>query len=88
MMQDSESDDFSDSDYEEVDIGNSGTGTLKIIVTREYSFTTGTASISPSPLRLTSWPFPDVIPATEKINQIQRDSDLCSHVKKIPEVSQ
>ncbi|GFW63316.1 uncharacterized protein TNCV_3477321 [Trichonephila clavipes] len=43
-------------------------------------------SISPSPLRLTSENFPDVVLATEKKGQIQRDSVLCVPVKEIPEV--
>ncbi|GFV78100.1 hypothetical protein TNCV_3044801 [Trichonephila clavipes] len=42
----------------------------------EFSATSGKSSISPSPLRLTSMHFSDVIPASEKKkkNQIQRDS--------------
>ena len=32
--------------------------------------------------------FPDVIPATEKKNQIQRDSIPCAPVKGIPEIRQ
>ncbi|GFX35748.1 hypothetical protein TNCV_745411 [Trichonephila clavipes] len=49
----------------------------------EFSATLGRPSSSPSPLRLTSIRFLDVVPATEK-NQIHRDS-VCAPVKKIPE---
>ncbi|GFU85222.1 piggyBac transposable element-derived protein 4 [Trichonephila clavipes] len=47
----------------------------------ELSATSGRDSINPSPLRLTSVHFPDVI---EK-NQIRRDSVLCAPVKEVPE---
>ncbi|GFV70198.1 hypothetical protein TNCV_2553421 [Trichonephila clavipes] len=68
MMQDSESDDFSDGDYEDVDMycklgGSQSPKQLimklfeKIISENhrdEFSDTSGRPSISPSPLRLTS----------------------------------
>ncbi|GFS76732.1 hypothetical protein TNCV_1622911 [Trichonephila clavipes] len=93
MMQDSENDDFSDSDYEEVNIENSGSDSfvayilycksegskslkqfrmelIEKIISEDhrgmFSATSGRSSISPSPLRLISEPFPEVIPATEK----------------------
>ncbi|GFT84366.1 piggyBac transposable element-derived protein 4 [Trichonephila clavipes] len=53
----------------------------------EFFATLGRPRISPSPLRLTSGLFPDVITATEKQNPIQRDSVLCAPVKEIPEIS-
>ncbi|GFW36611.1 hypothetical protein TNCV_1956111 [Trichonephila clavipes] len=54
----------------------------------EFSATSGRPSISPSSLRLTSRHFPDVIPASEKKNQIQLGSVICAPVKEIPQVSQ
>ncbi|GFX05133.1 uncharacterized protein TNCV_1957891 [Trichonephila clavipes] len=77
MVQDSESDDFSDSDYEEVDIENSGSDASKNLCD-ELSATSGRPSISPSPFRLTSWHFPDVIPATEKKSNPTTQCTLCS----------
>ncbi|GFU91429.1 piggyBac transposable element-derived protein 4 [Trichonephila clavipes] len=52
----------------------------------EFSATSGRPSISPSPLRLTSGHFADVIPSTEK-KHIHRNSVICAPVKKIPEAS-
>ncbi|PRD36595.1 UNVERIFIED_CONTAM: hypothetical protein NCL1_08196 [Trichonephila clavipes] len=71
MMQDSESDDFSDSDYEEVDIENSRSDAT-------FSATSGRPSISPSPLSLTGGPFTDFIPATEKKSNPTRQYTLFS----------
>ena len=44
----------------------------------EFSATSGRPSISPSPLRLTSRHFLDVIPATEKKSNPTRQCTLCS----------
>ncbi|GFT53437.1 piggyBac transposable element-derived protein 4 [Trichonephila clavipes] len=44
----------------------------------EFSNTSGRPSISPSPLRLTSGHFPDVIPATKKKSNPTRQCTLCS----------
>ncbi|GFX36628.1 hypothetical protein TNCV_3537521 [Trichonephila clavipes] len=53
----------------------------------KFSATSGRHSISPSPLRLTSKHFPDVIPASEQKSNPRRQ---CSRapVIEIPEISQ
>ncbi|GFU69058.1 tigger transposable element-derived protein 6 [Trichonephila clavipes] len=54
----------------------------------EFSATSGKSSISPSPLRLTSMHFPDVIPASEKKSNPTRQCSLdCAPVIEIPEIS-
>ncbi|GFV78509.1 piggyBac transposable element-derived protein 4 [Trichonephila clavipes] len=57
----------------------------------EFSATSGKPSISPSPLRLTSMHFSDVIPASEKkkkSNPTRQCSRDCAPVIEIPEISQ
>ncbi|GFS99673.1 hypothetical protein TNCV_1972381 [Trichonephila clavipes] len=55
----------------------------------EFSATSGKPSISPSPLRLTSMHFSDVIPASEKkSNPTRQCSRDCASVIEIPEISQ
>ncbi|GFT61870.1 hypothetical protein TNCV_4914621 [Trichonephila clavipes] len=55
----------------------------------EFSATSGKPSISPSPLRLTSMHFSDVIPASEKkSNPMRQCSRDCAPVIEIPEISQ
>ncbi|GFX89432.1 hypothetical protein TNCV_4774631 [Trichonephila clavipes] len=51
----------------------------------EFSATSGRPSISPSPLRLTSMHFPDVIPASEK-NPTRQCSRDCAPVIEIPKI--
>ncbi|GFV52288.1 tigger transposable element-derived protein 6 [Trichonephila clavipes] len=54
----------------------------------EFSATSGKPSISPSPLRLTSMHFSDVIPASEKkSNPTRQCSGGCAPVIEIPEIS-
>ncbi|GFW98481.1 hypothetical protein TNCV_3791121 [Trichonephila clavipes] len=56
----------------------------------EFSATSGKPSISPSPLRLTSMHFSDVIPASEKkkkSNPTRQCSRDCAPVIEIPEIS-
>ncbi|GFV34686.1 integrase catalytic domain-containing protein [Trichonephila clavipes] len=55
----------------------------------EFSATSGKPSISPSPLRLTSMHFSDIIPASEKkSNPTRQCSRDCAPVIEIPEISQ
>ncbi|GFU72286.1 hypothetical protein TNCV_1136151 [Trichonephila clavipes] len=57
----------------------------------EFSASSGKPSISPSPLRLTSMHFSDVIPASEKkkkSNPTRQCSRDCAPVIEIPEISQ
>ncbi|GFX81864.1 tigger transposable element-derived protein 6 [Trichonephila clavipes] len=54
----------------------------------EFSATSGKTSISPSPLRLTSMHFSDVIPASDKkSNPTRQCSRDCAPVIEIPEIS-
>ncbi|GFX61878.1 hypothetical protein TNCV_3219211 [Trichonephila clavipes] len=54
----------------------------------EFSATSGRPIISPSPLRLTSMHFPDVIPASEKkSNPTRQCSRDCAPGIEIPEIS-
>ncbi|GFT57479.1 hypothetical protein TNCV_152671, partial [Trichonephila clavipes] len=56
----------------------------------EFSATSGKPSNSPSPLRLTSMHFSDVIPASEKkkkSNPTRQCSRDCAPVIEIPEIS-
>ncbi|GFX71428.1 hypothetical protein TNCV_3349221 [Trichonephila clavipes] len=54
----------------------------------EFSATSGEPSISPSPLRLTSMHFSDVIPASEKkSNPTRQCSRDCAPVIEIPKIS-